>query len=317
MGVVSVKELPTGRSGEREAVSGRETRRFRVVTDTPYDSCSSIIDANVLPRYLDPHPANAYLRCKRLRCEPEVGRTVWIADAEYNNDPLTQEERELQTAVPYERKPQVVLTSERAIEPIDRDYRGSPIVNTATKPFDPPTERERSIRSYVISKNLPAVPTWIDEYEDAVNQSSITIRGRTYGPRCAKIGPITIPDFQEQNGFIFIPFQLTIDIRKPPRFRSGTVFDGVTRQAVTYVGGWDSVLLNQGLQERVTERDGETLVDPAKWRNILVDGEPANAAQPLKLNGVANPDVDPSDLIYLRWDAYQPMDFGPLASLWS
>lgn len=316
MAILSVNELPNGRGGDAEAAKGSETRVFRVVCSSPYDTMTTIAASNLLPRYLEPHPNNIFLRNKKISVRQEHGRTIWLATCSYDNEPLTQDERDRNIEDPTQRPAKISLQSNRFTKPVDKDYQGKAIVNSAGKYYDPPPEIDSVTRTLVIKKNVAQIPLWLLDFEDSVNESPVVIAGIEIPKRCGKIGPIPISEEVEENQVKYRVLELQIDITKPPEVQPRQVLDGITRETTSDIGGWDLLLLNQGLQERVVDSTEEP-AEPPEWRNILIDGEPANSPQLLDDRGLLLSVSDPGEMFFNRHLPYYPRDWSQISSIWS
>lgn len=316
MSVISTKEISEGRGGDFEAVKGSSTRVFRITTDNAFDNESTIASAGVLPVYLSPHPSNIFLRCKGISIKLEHGRTVWLATCKYDNEPLTEDEKNRLVENPTARPAKVRWESSRFSMAIDKDAAGNALVNTAGKYFDPPIERDSVHRVARVTKNLAQVPVWLLDYEDSINQDAFQIDGLQVLPRCARLSNLRISEKLEENNITFRTVECDIEFARPPEVKDGQVLDGITRDPDNDVKGWDLLVLNQGLQEVLTDDDDEPL-DPPQWRNILIDGEVANSPQLLSPSGLLLASAEPGAMFWLKYNVYKKQDWSQISALWS
>jgi hypothetical protein len=94
------------------------------------------------------------------------------------------------------------------------DRNGNFIVNSAGDPFDPPNMMDDSRRVVTVQKNLAVVPTWILDYQDAVNSDSFTIDGVTVAAGLAKMQTVTVGEVQRRNGNTFRSVNFTIHLQR-------------------------------------------------------------------------------------------------------
>jgi hypothetical protein len=104
--------------------------------------------------------------------------------------------------------------SEQFQRPAVFDRSGNFIVNSAGDPFDPPNMMDDSRRVVTVQKNLAVVPTWILDYQDAVNSDSFTVDGVTIGIGLAKMQTVTVGERNRRNGTVFRTVSFTIHLQR-------------------------------------------------------------------------------------------------------
>ena len=204
MSVVSIKSV-TGRSGEFGLLTeSRGTRKWRVITNSKLDDETIIINyahnttgpdgQYLLPRpYIDNHPTNAAFLCRRLNIDQDTENPfVWIATATYSASPVSELQLNTQEAPnPLQRRAEFTWTTNFYQMAIDQDLDGKAIANSAGDPYDPPIEIQRSHAVCAIAKNVIGLPSWVLDYENAVNADTFAIDGLTvpqYKARLSGIG---------------------------------------------------------------------------------------------------------------------------------
>jgi hypothetical protein len=209
MAIVSVSEIHDGREGGTDLSDKKSvrttTRCFRVTTDSVYDADWEVCRA--LPYVGSPHPKdpNAYLVSKRAKNE-SFSKYVWIATLKYTTDRPREEN-------PCDDPAVIEWSTDTVQEPFDFDAAGDPILNSALDPFADRLKDEVSYWTVAITKNLPFVPTWINDYRDAVNSDFCYIDGVPIDIGMAKVKSIRIGKWQYRNDFGYRELQLTLKIK--------------------------------------------------------------------------------------------------------
>lgn len=298
MSVVYISEIWPGRGGAFGGIEdSTRTRKFRVRTDNKFDDETLIVNFGVssgkLPERFQPHPANPKLTARTINCEnQEESPFHWIATVSYASSAVTKEEQEKEDKPnPNERRAKIKWNTSLYREAIVKDSKGKAILNSAGDYPDPPVERDRSNWNISISKNVPAVPEWLLDYNNCpINESSFTIQGLTIETGKARLTTIEIGEESEENGFTFYPLRFDLEIKKE---------------------GWKTSILDQGFREKFT------VFGVTKQRHIQIEDENevlSNATSPVLLDGeglvLINPTPDRAK--YLDFDTSESKDFNAL-----
>jgi hypothetical protein len=150
------------------------------------------------------------------------------------------------------------------------------IVNSAGDPYDPPPMMDDSRRVISLVRNVPNCPSWILDYQDAVNSDAFTVRGVTYAVGTGKVQSVSLSDAQKRNGIDFYTLEVLIHLQR---------------------NGWILKTLDAGFRE--VDYSGDLI-------NILNPGDGERVSAPVPLNGagaaLANPsptnNVLRSDVVY-------------------
>lgn len=290
MAVVRIGPLTGNEMDLGQLTDSRATRRWLAVTNSRYTGEAEIfqwgIGAGILPiPYETRLASNQALLCRRLRAKQESSPLHWIVEAEYSSEPLTQSDSELP---PTQRRAKIRWTTSRGMEAISRDINGKAVLNSAGDYFDPPVEVVRSFWEVSVTKNVAAVPSYILEYADGINQSSWTIQGRVFQPQTALITAIDIGEEQEETidnvTYTYYEFSYT-----------------VTHNRRT----WKLKVLDQGFRYR----------SGTGRKNIQTnDSQPRDITSPALLDGsgqvLSNP--TPETAKYQEFDGYIAVDFSAL-----
>lgn len=199
MAVVTFKEIHNGRKGDDklgDVLTASLVRVFRVVTDSATDDHETIALHASCPNYGDVHPNNslAYVK-KRSIVNQMFSKKVWLVTVTYSTEWKVQEYQEDPTA----EAAKITWRSEQFVAPASRDKDGNAVVNSAGDLFDPPEERDDSRWVATIRKNMQGVPSWIFQYQDAINSRAFQLDGLGIPAYYAKMQAIEIGEQQVQN----------------------------------------------------------------------------------------------------------------------
>jgi hypothetical protein len=165
------------------------------------------------------------------------------------------------------------------------DINGGAIVNSAGDWFDDPPQMDDSRVTCQIQKNVAAVPSWIIDYRDAINDAPFTVDGVSIGTGIAKCQPPQIGQEQERNSIVFRQLTLTLQFRDE---------------------GWPLYILDRGYYEIDPD-------DPANRIKIL-DEKGLERTSPALLDGTGYALVNPSPANFynLTFDIYKQRTFSVL-----
>lgn len=289
--VIQAKQVQTGISGSYAGIkSDTETVEYQVYTDTKTQTRYDIMLAGVLPTLYQSHPDNPILTVRDIELSQDIADTVWTAYVTYSSEPFDKEDEEEEDVDnPTDRAARIRWTTTQFTKPIYRDINGEPIVNSATDYFDPPIEIDASRWSIVVEKNVLAIPTWVLDYRNVINNGAFTVQGLTIPAKTAKMSELSISELQrEQTAGGTVDFY-TLTFR--------------VELATADEGDWTLRVLDQGLHQ-FDRADNKT--------PILIDGEPAKQPVLLDGNGLAITDPEPTDAVFLEFDGYVEKDFSVL-----
>lgn len=286
MAVIEVREL-NDRGGSADLSAAESTRNLRVRVDSPADTEFTIMADPRIPRYLAPHPGNLFSTCRRLQIRMLQHWQWWMVTAEYSTAPLQQDEKDRsENPNPLDRRARIRWSSQQYRKPVWKDRDGKAILNSAGQPFDPLPEIDASHWVATVTKNMTFVPSWLLEYEDAVNSDGYTIDGLSVEPKKSKLMHLDIGDVQEENGYEFRPVSFTIEFRKD---------------------GWDLEILDAGFEELADGPDGEPTRILDKRGNFVSHPWPLNA------DGLAiKPKPTPDNAHYIKSPSYEEKPFAVL-----
>lgn len=245
-------------------------------------------------------------------------RKAWHVTCNYKSI-LSKEERD-RTTTPLDREPHIFWKSQKVMKlfrgkikrsdyyqdystSIESTFNMKSPTNSASDPFEPILEYPATEWIAVVSKNLSAIPTWVLDYEDAVNDADfdITFYGETITvPKgCAKLGSISLPVSKKENGveYVAMSFEIVIRSKREPHA-------GETEAPEP----WDVEVLDTGTRKR----------KGSKWENIKdYVGESVSTPVPLDGKGeeIGEPGIAiPEDkLTYSLMAPYKRKDFSIFA----
>lgn len=277
MAIVSVHEVHDGRGGEtalaKQKSTRKHTRKFRVITNSVYDTSFEAVRAIGIPRLGSRHNSDFRAYCNNVKADADSkSKFVWYVTASYT----TEAEREEN---PLADPPIIEWDTDTRMEPFYFDNSGDAILNSAGDYFEDTVKDEISFWSVSVTVNLANVPSWINLYRDAVNSDNIFIDGVPINAGMAKIKKIKIGKWQQRNDIWFREVSMGIKIQDD----------------------WTKKVINQGLRCFIPSvlGDGMALV-----RCVDSAGKPATRPMLLKPDGtqMALPITDPSTVTPLEFD---------------
>jgi hypothetical protein len=267
-----------GRTSSFDGGIWTRSRTWLVRTSVKTDREDVVSTATGLPAYADPHPADDSSYATTISYT-QLAETplAWNVTVGYSS------ERELATG-PQNDEVLISWTSEIYQESIFRDYDGDAILNSAGDYFiDPSPTREATHLIAKIKANVLSVPSWVIDYQNAVNLNSVTIGGLVIGEKLAKVQRIEIGERQERNGVQFYELSYEVHIHRD---------------------GWRLKPLDAGFRELV----GGVAVQ------IVIDGEEPTTPVPLSGGSLLNP-ATPSTAVFLDFQIYPELDLTVLPGI--
>jgi hypothetical protein len=207
MSVIFKEESGRGRSATNDKGARTYSRTFLLEATSQSDGPYAVGSNASLPKIGSPHPEDSDAYCVRLRIDNSNPWKGWTAIAEYSDERVITEN-------PLDDGVQIDWGSEQFQRPAVFDINGSAIVNSAGDPFDPQLMMDDSRRVVTVEANLPFVPTWILDYQDAVNSDTFNIDGIIVAAGCAKIQSVTVGPVKRRNGIAYRIVRLVIHLQR-------------------------------------------------------------------------------------------------------
>jgi len=197
-----------GRTSSFDGGIWTRSRTWLVKTDDKTDREDVVSTATGLPAYAAVHPADATCYATSISYNQlSETPTAWTVTVGYTS------EREL-NADPEDDEVLVSWSSEIYQEPIFQDINGDALLNSAGDYFiDPSPTRENAHLIAKIKANVAAVPTWTLDYQNAVNNGSITIGGLIIAAGQAKMQRLEIGPRQKRGIYPFHELSFEIHLR--------------------------------------------------------------------------------------------------------
>ena len=276
MAVEYIGEDPSGRSAQNTKGARTYVRKFKLRTTSQADGPFAVGSNGSLPIIGNTHPEDANAFCISLQVENTNPWAGWTVTANYSDERTIDD-------TPTDDAASISWGSEQFQKPAVFDLSGNLIVNSAGDPFDPPAMMDDSRRVVTVEKNLAVVPTWILDYQDAVNSDAFTVDGVSIGIGKAKMQNVTVSPRQRRNGTTFRTVTFTIHLQRD---------------------GWLLDILDAGFREKVS----------GGRRNIKNngDGEAPTAPVPLDGNGQPIDDPTPTNCVFLQFAVYKTRPFSSL-----
>jgi len=268
-------ELSDARQGKNTRGVRSYTRVFRVVTDSQSDGPYVVGSATGLPLIGSVHNEDPGAWCYELTPENTDPWRGWTVSALYDSVQELNENPLNEPAV-------IEWDGENFDEALVVDRNGHAVLNSAGDPFEN-AMRERTRRVVMVMKNVDAVPTWMLDAEDAVNDAMFTLDGFFIPANKAKIGAPKLGRWQTRNGTRYREMHLMIKLNKD---------------------GWNFKPLDAGFRfrnganelVRITSDDGTDITTP-----VCLDG-----------SGAVLSDPTPSTAVYGDVEQYPEFDFSTL-----
>lgn len=213
MGLMDGEELDAGK-----ATDSSSRLRWRAVTSTNFDRTSTVyqygLDNGILPiAWVSYHPWLTGHLCRNVKVRQQSGEPRhWQIEAEYSTAP--SEDQEQQEENPLNRPAKRKWRTNKYRQAIDRDVNNQAILNSAGDYFDPPVEVDRSHWTCTVTKNVADVPSYILDYEDAVNNAAITLGGISIAQYTAKIDELDISELKIEGDYEYYEFTYTLEFRR-------------------------------------------------------------------------------------------------------
>jgi len=272
MAITSIGEVTQSRKGRNDKGVRSYTRQFLVQVTDENDDIFTVTNSALLPVRNTPYPGDPQALCKSVdaQCKTDLS---WTYTAEYSTEKEEEEEK------PEDDSPVITWSSEIYQEAVFRDKDNEAIVNSAGDYFvDPAPTRDASHLIAQIKQNVASVPAWVLSYQNAVNESAITIDGLAVTAGLAKVQRINIGEEKKRGLYTYRELTLEIHLHKD---------------------GWKLEPLDAGFRK-------------------LVDGKPVKvegATQPVLLDlagDVLESPEDPSQAKYHEFKIYPELDFTAL-----
>ena len=212
MSIVSIREIPDGRSGSAQGNLAVDSDRcFRIITNSNYDDANKLLFDPLLPNHGSTNPNNPWstLRKWDFRQAVQGSGRIWLATAKYSSQPESRQEREKREQPnPLLRRARVSISFEKREVGLVRDRDGHPFVTSAGEPYANPPTRYESVPVIELTKNLPAYPPWFFTHNDKLNSGTVVIYTAvgpmTFAARTLKFNPVGIVDVEQEGSFPYV-----------------------------------------------------------------------------------------------------------------
>ena len=212
------------------------TRKWLCVTSNNFHTAADVyqygLDNSILPLpYVSYHPILLGPSCRNVKVTQDDGAPrKWTIEAEYSSKPIRENQQEEN---PLNRPAQIEIETASYKRAIWQDIDSKAVLNSAGDYFDPPIEIDQAFWTFRVKKNVADLPTWILDYENAVNNSAITIRGLSLPQYTAKLSNIRVGDLKIEGDYQYFEFSYIVEVRRDKwiplkvldqglRFKSGT-----------------------------------------------------------------------------------------------
>jgi hypothetical protein len=193
------------------------TRRWLCVTSHNFHTSADVyqygLDNNILPLpYVSYHPVLIGHSCRNVKVTQDDGAPrKWTIEATYSSKPIKENQAEEN---PLNRPAQIEIETASYRRAIWEDINGDAVLNSAGDYFDPPVEIDVGYWTFRVKKNVADIPTYLLDYENAVNNAAFTIRGLSIGQYEAKLSNIRIGDLKIEGDYQYFEFSYTMERRR-------------------------------------------------------------------------------------------------------
>jgi hypothetical protein len=193
------------------------TRRWLCVTSHNFHTSSDVyqygLDNNILPLpYVSYHPVLVGHSCRNVKVTQDDGAPrKWTIEATYSSKPIKENQAEEN---PLNRPAQIEIETASYRRAIWQDINGDAVLNSAGDYFDPPVEIDVGYWTFRVKKNVADIPTYLLDYENAVNNAAFTIRGLSIGQYEAKLSNIRVGDLKIEGDYQYFEFSYTMERRR-------------------------------------------------------------------------------------------------------
>lgn len=263
------------------------TRVFMVLFDGPQPDAQAAGGAPGIPTIFSPYPSDFRARAKEVTPKQRSDDPS-VYDVTVKFGSITEDERQKQDN-PLAKPPRVTWGHTQFQNIVEQAYlvtNGnkadslSSICNSAGVPFDPPQEADASRLSLSVIYNLPFVPTWILDYQDAVNENDITIEGVSFAARTLKCN-VSVSEWMVENDVTYRQVTLQLQARQET---------------------WDIQIVDRGFSQLVNT----TTLEP------LTDDDGNRLDKPALLNGGGGKLVQNGTPVYRVYRHYTEKDYSDL-----
>ena len=287
MAVTFVGELAEGRRATNSKGVRTYTRVFRLTTSSQTDNAFTVGSNVNVPIIGNVFPSDNTAYCTDIDIQCVRGWRIWDATVSYSTERKLsdQQSSDPQNPTPPTGEPAYITwDTEQFQKPATQDKDGKGIVNSAGDPFIPAEQMDDSRRIVTVQKNLTAVPSWILDYQDSVNNASFDVDGVTVATGKAKVQRVSVG---------------------PPEIRNGTTFRQVTFVIALRRDGWAYKILDQGYNEKDPTA-------PTGRKLIYLKGQIPSG--PVLLDGTGKAQTDPktANAVFLTFNVYKTADFSQL-----
>jgi hypothetical protein len=281
MSVTSFKEIHRGRAASFTLSDSGEAkdiyvRVFLALTDSQYDDGETVKSHIDCPKRADVFPNNVYAYCKNIDARNlDESKKAWHVTCRYDTGRQW-------TDNPLNDPADISWDAEQFQRPAYKDKDGDAILNSANDYYDPLPRRDDSRWAVTVRKNLAAVPSWILNYQDAINSSSFWLDGLFVLTRKAKMQKVGVSSWQHRDGIPFRIVTMLIHVAK-----DGFSLE-ILDQGFHYLDGSD--------KKHILDDEGVEVTTPA-----LLDGSGAVLSSP-----------SPSTAVFNTHNVYDELDFRAL-----
>lgn len=293
MTVTYIGETGRGRGAENNQGEKTYTRTFILKTSSQSDGPGAVGSHGSLPVIGNTHPEDGNAYCSSIRVDNTWPWKGWTVTCTYTNN------RVLHPTDPEQDEILISFQSEIYQEVVTVDINGDAVLNSAGDFFVEAPMRDAARLIATVQVNLTSVPAWILSYQNAINNSAITIGGLAVGQYKAKMQNIRVSERKYRGSTAY--YELTFDVHLNKDTWIYRPVDNGLRYLAT-------------IPNESTSDSDDTIV---ALKNIVNPGDQQEVTTPVLLdgNGGIVTDPTPANAVYLEYHIYPELDFTALPGI--
>ena len=248
MAVSWIRELNRYDWDEDQDGNEQAVIEYEVFVDSYSTSISTILAHSDCPARRSAHPENANALCISRSLKRVDGfDDLLTLSCTFSTKPISQEDNE----DPLNRLVKGGMRSASKDIPAYYDALGYPLVNDAGDLFEGIAKKQR-LRQINVTANYSSIPNYLFDLAETINDSAVTIHGKTYPPGTCYLSNVQMPD-------------------EPTQSKDGVKYWPITYDVEVNPSGYYVILPNKGFNEIVYQTRTVKAAGPPTTYNPWVD----------------------------------------------
>ncbi|HOD42309.1 MAG TPA: hypothetical protein PKL57_17285 [Candidatus Wallbacteria bacterium] len=238
----------------------------------------------------------------------------FTVDYEYSDGSLNTN-----SGSPLTEPPKVSFATAKYQVPFEKAYKsgdrqGSPsddVLNSAKIPFDPPAVKEKVNTIVSIQYNKSTFSgSWIQQFTDTINSSSVSIAGISVPAKCGRINEIGASNNYDENGNEYWTVSVSIEISSEP-FTRKILDQGM--MALNDKGTIDAIYIETDSTNKTStvKMKSDIAADIISGKNTTKSAEPVS--EPQRLNGSGKILAQSAKSVYISKEGHFAASWGTIS----